>query len=115
MTGVQTCALPIYEALEAWNHVGALGQQTAKERIASLLLELHRRVTADQPPDGTAVHLPLNQVHIADATGLTSVHVCRTLKRMRAAGILTYAKGTLRIEDGERLRAIAQLDPDIGR
>ena len=34
------------EALSAWNHVGALGQQTALGRIANLLLDLHRRVSA---------------------------------------------------------------------
>src|SRR3954454_9285162 len=33
------------EALSAWNHVGALGQQTALGRVANLLLDLHRRVS----------------------------------------------------------------------
>ncbi|MGQ9369024.1 Crp/Fnr family transcriptional regulator [Azospirillum sp. ST 5-10] len=102
-----------HEALAAWNHLGALGQQTAQERIANLLLDLHRRVSVQQGHREAAVHVPLNQVLIADATGLTSVHVCRTLKRMRAAGLLDFAKGSLHVLDGRRLEAIAQLDPDV--
>ena len=106
------------EALSAWNHVGALGQQTAQGRVANLLLDLHRRITAQCQAapcqtEGPAVRLPLRQVHIADATGLTSVHVCRTLKQMRTERLLEFRKGELILLDPDRLAAIAQLDPDI--
>jgi CRP-like cAMP-binding protein len=57
-----------------------------------------------------AVSLPLSQVHIADATGLTAVHVCRTLKRMRQEGLLDLQKGRLVLLDQQRLAEIAQLD-----
>lgn len=102
-----------HEALAAWNHLGALGQQTAQERIANLLLELYRRVLAQQRHPEPAVRIPLNQVLIADATGLTPVHVCRTLKRMRLAGLLDFTRGELMILDSQRLQAIAELDPDV--
>src|SRR3954469_3225355 len=49
------------EALSAWNHVGALGQQTALGRIANLLMDLHRRVSARCGQGNSAVHLPVNQ------------------------------------------------------
>jgi len=101
------------EAVSAWNHVGALGQQTALGRIANLLLDLHRRVSARCGAHGPAVHLPINQIHIADATGLTSVHVCRTLKQMRLEGLLEFHKGQLVLLDPLRLAEIAQLDPEI--
>ena len=101
------------EALSAWNHLGALGQQTAQGRIANLLLELHRRVTAREGAESVAVHLPLSQVHIADATGLTPVHVCRTLKQMRLEGLLEFRKGQLVLLDPHRLAALAQLAPDV--
>jgi CRP-like cAMP-binding protein len=102
------------ETLAAWNHIGALGQQQAPGRIANLLLELHRRIISRGGAEGSAVSLPINQVHIADATGLTPVHVCRTLKRMRLEKLLEFHKGRLVLMDGERLAEIAQLDPDIG-
>jgi CRP-like cAMP-binding protein len=98
------------EAMAAWNHIGALGQQPAQGRIANLLLELHQRLTARGGVEGVAVSLPLSQVHIADATGLTAVHVCRTLKRMRQEGLLDLQKGRLVLLDQQRLAEIAQLD-----
>jgi CRP-like cAMP-binding protein len=101
------------EALSAWNHVGALGQQTALGRVANLLLDLHRRVAAQCETDGPGVHLPINQIHIADATGLTPVHVCRTLKQMRLEGLLEFHKGRLVLIDPNRLAEIAQLDPEV--
>jgi CRP-like cAMP-binding protein len=101
------------EALSAWNHVGALGQQTALGRIANLLLDLHRRVSARRERSGAVVHLPINQTHIADATGLTPVHVCRTLKHMRLDKLLDFHKGQLVLLDPCRLAKIAQLDPEV--
>jgi CRP-like cAMP-binding protein len=101
------------EALSAWNHIGALGQQTASGRVANLLLDLHRRVSAQCGTDSTSVHLPINQVHIADATGLTPVHVCRTLKQLRQSGLLEFNKGQLILLDPCRLAEIAQLDPEV--
>lgn len=101
------------EALSAWNHVGALGQQTAMGRVANLLLDLHRRAVAQCGAHGPVTHLPINQVHIADATGLTSVHVCRTLKQMRLERLLEFRNGQLVLFDTRRLAAIAQLDPEV--
>jgi hypothetical protein len=59
------------------------------------------------------VHLPINQTHIADATGLTPVHVCRTLKHMRLDKLLDFHKGQLVLFDPCRLAKIAQLDPEV--
>jgi CRP-like cAMP-binding protein len=101
------------EALAAWNHVGALGQQSAIGRVANLLLDLHRRVVAQCGANGATIHLPINQIHIADATGLTSVHVCRTLKQMRLESLLEFHKGQLVLLDPDRLAEIAQLDPEV--
>lgn len=101
------------EALSAWNHVGALGQQSAMGRVANLLLDLHRRAIAQCGEHGSVTHLPINQIHIADATGLTSVHVCRTLKQMRLERLLEFHNGQLVLFDTRRLAAIAQLDPEV--
>lgn len=101
------------EALAAWNHVGALGQQPAQGRIANLLLDLHHRIVARRGNGQATIHLPINQIHIAGATGLTSVHVCRTLKRMRQAGLLDFRKGQLVLLDTERLAEVAQLDATL--
>lgn len=101
------------EAVAAWGHVGALGHRSARERIINLLLDLHRRAVALGEDGGGEVHLPISQIHIADATGLTPVHVSRSLKRMRLDGLLDFRKGTLRLLDPERLAALGQLDPQV--
>ena len=93
-------------------HVISLGQQSARERVARLLLELFVRSRAQWP--GHAVEellLPLTQEHIGDATGLTGVHVNRVLSRFRRDGILEFHYRRLKIVDPDRLLEIAGVSP----
>lgn len=104
------------ETISDWRLLGGLGCCTAAERIARLLLELgdrQHRAEARQalPPDTDAV-LPISQIQIADATGLTPVHVCRTLKEMREAGLLTFARQHLHVLDRSRLIALAGIEDE---
>lgn len=104
------------ETISDWRLLGGLGCCTAAERIARLLLELgerQHRVGAHEAParDGDAV-LPISQIQIADATGLTPVHVCRTLKEMREAGLLTFARQHLHVLDRSRLIALAGIEDE---
>lgn len=70
-----------------------LGRMNAQERIASLLLELHERLRLNGMADATGFDIPLTQEHIADALGLTSVHVNRTLQAMRRSDDLRWQGG----------------------
>lgn len=109
----RVAALAMRETLVAWDHLCSVGRQDARGRIAALLLDLHRRLAPPgRPalPEGVPVRVPLTQTHIADATGLTSVHVSRTLKRMRQERLLDFHKGELVILDSARLGALAQPD-----
>lgn len=103
-------ALAMRETLVAWDHLCSVGRQDARGRIAALLLDLHRRLTSPTEREGAPVRVPLTQTHIADATGLTSVHVSRTLKQMRQERLLDFHKGELVILDSARLGALAQPD-----
>lgn len=60
-----------------------LGRQTAYERMAHLLLELHGRLAEIGETRGDSFHLPIKQEILADALGLSLVHVNRTLQQMR--------------------------------
>lgn len=96
------------ETISDWRLLGGLGTCNAAERIARLLLALCQR----QSGTGASVDefaLPISQTLIADATGLTSVHVCRTLKEMRAEGLLSFTKGRLRVMDWPRLANLAEM------
>jgi CRP-like cAMP-binding protein len=76
-----------------------VGQRSAHERIAHLLVEMYLRLecvglTRDQSCD-----FPLTQNDLADATGLTAVHVNRTLQELRRAGLIVLQGRTLTILD----------------
>ncbi|HUD95297.1 Crp/Fnr family transcriptional regulator [Sphingobium sp.] len=90
----------------------SLGRKTALERIAHLLLELFERMRGAGLAYGQQCALPLTQMDIADVTGLTPVHVNRTLQSLRSKGLLDLQSKWLRILDLGGLRRAAALAPD---
>lgn len=89
-----------------------LGRKTALERLAHLLLELFERMRRAGLAYGQQCALPLTQMDIADLTGLTPVHVNRTLQSMRARGLVELQAKWLRIPDMQALRETAVLTPN---
>ncbi|MGQ0682172.1 Crp/Fnr family transcriptional regulator [Bradyrhizobium sp.] len=87
-----------------------LGQYSAEERIAFLLLHLMRRLAARNVIRERQYPFPLRQQHIADAVGLTAVHVSRTLGAFRDRGIVEVANGVLTIVDRGELERIGSLN-----
>jgi CRP-like cAMP-binding protein len=81
-----------------------IGRRTAREAVAHFLLRINRRIRAltGPGPDGS-VPFPLRQEHIGDALGLTSVHVCRTLGKLRDDGLVEIGRGRLRIINANAL------------
>jgi CRP-like cAMP-binding protein len=55
--------------------------------------------------------LPLTQADLADANGLTAVHVNRMLKKLRDDELVTYRGGEVVIHDWDRLQRIAEFSP----
>ena len=93
--------------LHSW--VTGLGQGSAEERLALLLLDFRGRlVLSGTIPEGSLTYsMPLTQRQLADHLGLTAVHVNRVLKALREAGIVTVRDGCVDITDLERLRQSA--------
>jgi CRP-like cAMP-binding protein len=89
-----------------------LGQRNALERIGSLLCELALRLRAVGLASGETYDLPLTQTDLADATGLTSVHVNRTLQQMRTAGLISLAGRVLRIPNFATLQEASLFTAD---
>jgi CRP-like cAMP-binding protein len=54
--------------------------------------------------------LPLTQIVLGDALGLTSVHVNRVLRKLRMSGIMELTAGSLTIADLDKLVAVAGFD-----
>lgn len=65
-----------------------LGKGTAETRLAYAILELCVRLHSPCKTNDPVIHLPMTQQILGDFTGLSSVHVCRTFRRMIRAGIL---------------------------
>lgn len=87
-----------------------VGRREAKARLAHLLCEMAFRSKAHLSVTRIVFELPMTQVHFADATGLTSVHVNRSLKALREHGV-EVNRGTVSISDWEALTQVGDFDP----
>jgi CRP/FNR family transcriptional regulator, anaerobic regulatory protein len=87
----------------------SLGQRSAEERIAHLLLHLMQRIEGRNVIRDRRYPLPLRQQHIADAVGLTSVHVSRIFGLFRDRRILTLSEGVLQVFNFPELERIGSL------
>lgn len=100
MSLVNECAR---EAESADRRVTDLGRRSATERVARLILEIESRLRALDRVEGDSFEFPLRQEHIADALGLTAVHVSRTLSGLRDEGLLSLGQGVLMMHNRQRL------------
>lgn len=89
--------------------VFVLGQRSAEERIAHLFLHLMRRIAARNVIRDHRYRLPLRQQHIADAVGLTPVHVSRVIGAFRDRGLIELSGGVLQVLDPAELERIGSL------
>lgn len=85
-----------------------LGVRDAEGRIVSLLLDIYRRLETRGLASGGTCDFRLSQQIIAEATGLTQVHVSRVLKTLRERKLLWTNKQTLHIPDVERAQHLLQ-------
>ena len=93
-----------------------LGRASAETRIAYVLIELCMRVSGDASECNATFYVPLTQQQIGDFTGLSSVHVCRTLRRLNRAGVIkTGEHMCILIKNQPALAQIAQIDIDVLR
>lgn len=67
--------------------------------IPHLLCEMHLRLKAVGLVSDGCLSLPLTQEELADATGMSSVHVNRTIQALRKAQLIELGQGSLTIPD----------------
>ena len=84
-----------------------LGQRDAAERLAHLFCELFIRLRCVGRTDGDTCAMPATQSHLADAIGVTEVHLHRTMKTLRDTGLVVLERRTLKIPDFDALRQYA--------
>lgn len=88
-----------------------LGRRDAPQRIGHFFCELHERLRNIGLTQGDNCELPLGQARLADAMGLTNVHVNRSLKILRAKGLIVLKSGRLTILDAYKLRRFSLFEP----
>lgn len=93
-------------------HLTNLGRRNALGRTAHLLLELGARLQAVGLADETGYDCPLTQNDLADALGLTAIHVNRMLRELREADLLSFHKGKVEFLNANALRNLSGFDQD---
>lgn len=88
-----------------------MGRRQALERMAHLFCELYLKLQAVGLAEGFRYRLPVTQLDLADALGLTSVHINRVLQDMRSRALITLRSHTLVIEAWDELLRISEFDP----
>jgi CRP-like cAMP-binding protein len=78
--------------------------------VAHLICELHIRLKSVGLAQGPRIELPLTQEVLADATGMTPVHMNRTLQTLREHGLIELKHGSLRIPDVAALATVGGFD-----
>jgi len=87
-----------------------VGRRNARTRAAHLLCEFALRLETAGLGERTHYQLPMTQEQLADALGLTSVHINRTLMGLAGDGLISRAHRSVRIEDWAGLAEAGDFD-----
>jgi PAS domain S-box-containing protein len=117
LSAIRQAESPLAEALR-WSaardeaivqqHLISIGRRPALARVGHLLLELGERLQVVGLADEAGYRCPLRQEDIADALGLTTIHVNRMLRELRRRGLVTFRRGYVAFADRARLVELAE-------
>jgi CRP-like cAMP-binding protein len=94
--------------MRAW--ITSMGRRTSTERVAHLMCELYLRARNIGLTTEPEFELPLSQLLLADALGMTPIHLNRVLRQLRTDGAMTFKRGRLIIADPAQLIRTAGFD-----
>ncbi len=92
-------------------HLVGLGRRDADARMAHFLLELGVRLSLVGMGSKKGYACPLTQYHLADALGLSAIHVNRVLRKLREDELVTFRDGFVTFNNYEGLVKLADFDP----
>lgn len=96
-------------------HLVALGQRNAKERIAYLALFILKRAEGTCLASQGRVELSITQGQIADMLGLSLVHTNRSMQALRRDGLVRWSLNSIEIPDAETVSQFVRYDPGGSR
>lgn len=89
------------------DHLVGVGRRSALVRTAHFLLELGLRLELAGLGSRSGFDCPLSQYMLADAVGLTAIHINRVLRQLRELQLLTFRDGRIVFHDFQRLQQLA--------
>lgn len=89
----------------------SLGRRMAPERTGHLFCELYLRLETVGLVNDCGYEFPLTQSVLADALGLSTVHVNRSLQELRSSGLISLHNRRLTIHNFWRLQELCSFDP----
>ncbi|WP_448032610.1 Crp/Fnr family transcriptional regulator [Bradyrhizobium liaoningense] len=92
--------------------IARLGAQAALPKLAHLLCELSARLEVVGLVKDGSFQMPMTQRHVADACGLSIVHVNRTIQELRHRGLIAWEGSEIELLQPEELRRLADFRPD---
>ncbi|WP_235911927.1 Crp/Fnr family transcriptional regulator [Mesorhizobium xinjiangense] len=96
-------------------HLVNIGRRSALERTAHLLLELADRLAEFGSATPDRYECPLTQDELADALGLTKIHVNRTLRELRERELLVFRNGFVELLNRKKLIGMCGFDSQYVR
>jgi CRP-like cAMP-binding protein len=100
----------VQEAAILGEHLTDTGRRSAYERVSHLLLELLVRLNRGRRGGEMTLSIPLTQELVADALGLTAVHVNRTLRALRQDKLIAVNGKSITIVDFEALSLLSDFE-----
>jgi CRP-like cAMP-binding protein len=92
--------------------VGSLGSRQALARMAHLFCEFATRLDIVGLVKDNSFNLPLTQQILADALGLSTVHVNRTLQDLKRRNLIEWDRHVMRLPNRSALEAMAEFNPE---
>jgi CRP-like cAMP-binding protein len=90
--------------------IANIARREAAARLSHLLCEFGLRLEAIGLGDRLSFELPMTQEQLADATGLTAVHVNRTLRELDERGLIDRSKKYVAVADWKKLEVAGGFD-----
>jgi CRP-like cAMP-binding protein len=87
-----------------------VGRRHARARMAHMLCEFALRLEVAGLGEQCNYELPMTQEQLADALGLTPVHVNRTMKALESDGLIDRTQRTVKIVNWDNLVAVGDFD-----
>lgn len=92
--------------------IARLGAQAALPKVAHLICELAARLEVVGLVKNGRIQMPMTQRHVADACGLSIVHVNRTIQELRGRRLIAWEGSEIELLQPDELRALADFTPD---